>query len=334
MSRTASRTIVLTLATILAAAAPAVADDHGRNADPASVRLIASFDPGAGGAFAESIAWAGHDTLVASVNHWGTETEPGVWSSNILDVMLVPVRGGAPTTLQSIDLGPAAMALGVAHEDGATYVAINNFSGDPAGQPATGVLRVTREGVERVMTLPFGATANGLAVVDHVLYVTDSTAGAIWSGPTRTATSPTIPWLTSPLLLPVDDPNLPPIGANGIVYSRGSMLVASWAQGLIVRIPLDRRGTAGNPTVLAQDPLLVEVDGLTLDRNGDLLATVNKDPGALLRIGPRGNVTPVTLPDGTFDYPTQAVVKEDATYVANGSYFNGTPSVIEIHRTR
>lgn len=326
MFHRSARTLGLVLTGLIVATTPAFADDH---AAPPSVRVVATITPGGIGTFAESMASDGERALLVSTTQIGAETSPGVYDSNFGEILSVPTKGGEPVVLQRVDLTPAAMFMGITVADHMPYVTVYNFSGDSTADWQSGVLRVTRSGLERVMTLPNDTFPNGIAVFDDAIYVTDSARGAIWRGSTRSASTPTEPWLSSPLLK-ADDPSLY-IGADGIIYDRDGLLVTNWANGQILRVPFQRKGAASAPIVVVQDPRLVRADGF-VSTGSDLIVAVNgeADGGALVRVSKSGQVQPIELPAGSLDYPTQPVVTQGRLFVVNGAYNTGTPSVIEV----
>ncbi len=163
--------------------------------------VITEFDPGAGGAFAESMAPDGHGGMVVSVTTWGIRGLESGWTSNTGQLWKVGPDGSKAKFGPEIDLSPTGMLMGVAvDERGAVFVALNNFGSDyeMAEDPPSGVLRVTPEGFERVMTLPEAVYANGLAVNDRTLYVTDSMGGSIWEGPSGSVSTPDDPVVPLP----------------------------------------------------------------------------------------------------------------------------------------
>lgn len=341
MRRTLSTGLALALAGLMSVAAPASARTSGVN-DPGhpawTARVVTTFDPGDSGAFAESLAPAGHGALIASLNVWGPllsgdpDAPDAVWGPSVGQLWLIRHDGTRTQFGKDLDLGVYGMLTGVAVDPyGRAYVAFVSNTPDPL----PGVLRVTRAGtVTRVMTLPEGSLPNGLVVHHGKLYVTDSQAGAVWRGTTRHLTTPTRPWFSSPKLAPIDDPNLPPIGANGIAYRDGAMYVTSWAKGLIMRIGISHSGTATGARVLAKDARLVEADGIAFDLLGRAWVTVNAGDGSLVIVSRFGHVRTAKTPAGALDYPTQAVIGCRGTvYVANGSYFNGTPNVVALTRS-
>ncbi len=313
---------VAALAGSLAVSAPATATTTSARAS-----VIATF--GTTESFAESGTTDRAGNLVVSVTHW---------VDGAGQLYLVRPDGRTSTFGPSIALGGCAMMLGVDLDArGNAIVAIFNF--DPScgtDSPATGLLKVTSHKVSRLTTLPEGTWPNGVEVVGDRVYVTESLSGAVWRVPTDRVTAPTDPWLTSPLLAPLDDPV---IGANGVLFRDGALWLTSYAQGLIVRVPVRHNGSPGTPTVVASDPRLVTADGIAFDTHGTLWVAVNHrtlpdgsmDMGHLVTVNRHGTVSDVARLDGIVDYPTQVLFGHgDRMFVVNGSYFYGTPNITRV----
>jgi hypothetical protein len=313
---------VAALAGSLAVSAPATATTTAARAT-----VIATF--GTTESFAESGTTDRAGNVVVSVTHWVDGAG-----------QLYLVRPGGRTTAfgPSIALGGCAMMLGVDLDArGNAIVAIFNF--DPscgADSPASGLLKVTSREVTRLTTMPEGTWPNGVEVVGDTVYVTESLSGAVWTAPTDRVTTQTQPWLTSPLLAPLDDPA---IGADGVLFRDGALWLTSYAQGLIVRVPVRHNGSPGTPTVVASDPRLVTADGIAFDSHGTLWVAVNHrtlpdgslDSGHLVTVTRRGAVSDTTVGAGLLDYPTQVLFGHDGrAFVVNGSYLYGTPNILRI----
>jgi sugar lactone lactonase YvrE len=185
---------------------------------------------------------------------------------------------GEQSTFASFDVGgfgPLGMAIDAA---GTVYVAV--ASTDPATQ---GVYRVSADGTAtrlpgtEAMTFP-----NGLALDRRGnLFVTDAAFGAVWRIPRG---GPAEVWLHDPLL--VGTGNLGagvPIGANGIAVDGDAVIVANTEKATLVRIPILQNGTAGEPEVVAEDPALLGIDGITLDVHGAVYAAINLQ-NAIVRV--------------------------------------------------
>jgi sugar lactone lactonase YvrE len=169
-----------------------------------------------------------------------------------------------------------------------------------------GVWKIGRDG--RPERLPgSGGMRNPNALTfdaDGDLYVTDSDDGTIWRFP-RTGAGAL--WLRHPLL--AHAPGFG-VGANGIVFQPPrTLFVANTEQGLIARIPIERSGGPGEPRVVASGPELLTVDGLAIDPQGFICATIVfggvGGPAPVVRVDPAtGAAVPLTDQWGAFDFPT------------------------------
>jgi hypothetical protein len=316
-------------ALVLAASTASVATTQPTQPSAARARVIATF--GSGDAFAESATLDAHGNAVVSVTYWGA-------TDNVGRLWVVRPDGRKTQLGPDIALGGCAMILGVDLDAvGNAYVAVFNF--DPAScgtsSPASGLLKVTHRSVSQLTTLPDGSWPNGVDVVGSYAYVTDSLGGSVWKVRTDRATEPATPWLVSTLLAPYDDPDLA-LGADGVLYRDGTLWLTSYAQGLIVKVPVRRDGSAGKPVVAARDPRLVTADGIAFDCTGTLWVAVNRSTlpdgsagtGALVTVTPRGTVSRVAFAEGHLDYPTQALwLPGHRLLVVNGSYDVMAPNV-------
>jgi sugar lactone lactonase YvrE len=188
------------------------------------------------------------------------------------------------------------------------------------------------------MTLPEIAMPNEVAVDAGSLYVTDSQNGFVWKGSTSRPSMPVDPWFASDLLAPVSG-----MGANGITAGKGALYVSSYDRGLILRIPVGSGQASGSAKVLVEDETLVGADGITLDLKGRLWVAVSGQhdfstwppgitvPPQIAVVSPNGRIASAVTAEGSLDYPTAVVLGQEGTvYVANGSYFLGTPSVVAL----
>lgn len=131
---------------------------------------------------------------------------------------------------------------------------------------------------------------------DHqngTLYVTDMTGGAVW----RIDRNGVELWLQDPALqgtLPPPAPIFPPdlrLGANGIAFRQSAVYVAVTWTPRLVRIPVDRDGSAGTPEVVVSPPAffamgVFALDGLALDVFGNFFAAAPS--GSVVRISADG----------------------------------------------
>jgi hypothetical protein len=173
---------------------------------------------------------------------------------------------------------------------------------------------------------------NGLTFDDRGnLYVTESATGAIW----KVARGSHVPmlWLTHELLSP---PQGGAFGANGIVYKDKSLFVVNTDKGILLRVPLNRDGSPGEPTVRAQllDPLGATIgpDGLRIGPDYALYATGAYE-GLLVRIAEDGSWKVVL--DG-LAYPTGVAFgktrgERDTVYLSNLlATINNEPGVVKV----
>jgi sugar lactone lactonase YvrE len=175
---------------------------------------------------------------------------------------------GEQTTLASLGLsgfGPLGLAVDAR---GNLYVAAASFN--PATQ---GVYRITPDGT--ATRLPgTGAIGfpNGLAFDQRGnLYVADST-GTVWRIPRGGSAEV---WSDDPLLVGNGAAGAGvPIGANGITYRTNEIVVGNTDLGRLISIPILPDGSAGEASILLDDPAIFAIDGLTVDAHGTIYACV------------------------------------------------------------
>jgi sugar lactone lactonase YvrE len=196
----------------------------------------------------------------------------------------------APDGTQSVfaTFPSGSMSLGVRLDSaGNLYVAV-------AG---SGVWRVPARGGTPVEIAPVPGLPNGL-VFDRQgnLYVSDSLGGAIY----RIARDGSVAlWSDSPLLAGTTGPGPCgtahpsglPLGANGLAFdSHGDLLVANTTLGTIVRIPVNRDGSAGTAGVfVGPDCRLWGADGVAMDVRGNLYVAANAE-NDIVRVSPQGDL--------------------------------------------
>jgi sugar lactone lactonase YvrE len=278
-------------------------------------REVTSF---ASPAFAEGLAADRHGNLFASVTDWDSLTGQ--------IVRISPT--GAQTPYGEPITTDDGILTGVAFDQhGRLYVGYAPFT----DTLLPGVFRIEPDGsASRVVTLSAWAFPNGLAFRAGYLYISDSWLGVVWRvRPDRGESSPTTPWLESPLLFSETG-----LGANGIAFRGDDLYIAVSDPGLIVRVPLRPKGGPGEITVVpgGDDPAFAEVDGITFDVKGNLYATTNTN--ALLRLAPDGTLE--SMIDATWlDYPTMAVFGTGphlgmTLFVENGSFEGEAPNLIAL----
>lgn len=216
--------------------------------------------------------------------------------------------GETITVLHSFPGGPGAAGLAVS-PSGVLYYAYPN-----PGDPANGVYRlVGDEAPERLPGSENIALANGLALSKQGdLYVTDSFMGAVWRIPHDGGMAEI--WIQHEWLAGCSADFA--VGANGIALWQDSMYVASTEKGLIVRIPILKDGTPGQPNIVAGDTEcdpedeLDGPDGIALDVHGNIFALlvlqhklvrIDSDDGSLtvLLTADDGLFNPASIAFGT-----------------------------------
>ena len=196
---------------------------------------------------------------------------------------------GTETTLWQRPGGPAPAGLAVS-ASGTVFFAVP----DPGG-PDVGVYRVTDDGVQRLPGTENMLVPNGLALDKHGnLYASDSVLGAIWRMPAD-GSAPAESWLSHPVAAAC--PGTAGIGANGIAFWKGDLLVANTEKGLLARVPIGNDGSPGEAEVVAGDTdceptdALYGMDAVALDIHGQVYALLVLQH-RLVRINPvSGEIT-------------------------------------------
>jgi sugar lactone lactonase YvrE len=206
-------------------------------------------------------------------------------------------RDGTMSTLATIplplDTFPGVVGLAV-DAPGNVYAAVS--AGDPA---TTGVYKIAPDGsFARLPGTEEIAFPNGITFDKQGnLYVTDTTAGAVWLVPARGGAAEI--WFESELLAGDGSANLGiPIGANGIAVRQNAVVVANSEGARLVHIPIEPDGSAGAPTVLAEGDTLYGADGIAFDVHGNIWVAVIFQ-STIVRVSPSGDVeTIATAADG------------------------------------
>jgi sugar lactone lactonase YvrE len=208
-----------------------------------------------------------------------------------------------------VDLVPRPSCLGanglVVDANGTAFAAV--FGAD---ESTRGVYRIEPWGdLERLPGTGAIVYPNGLAFDRHNgnLYVTDFIRGAIWRIPHG---EPAELWaeggpLAGNLPLPPGFPPLNfPMGANGIAFDRGRVIVAVTYAPRLVSIPVNQDGSAGTPEILAGPPSFLSrqvysLDGLALDVHGNFYVA-SPSSHAIIRVSPDGSdiTTVAAAPEG------------------------------------
>lgn len=274
--RTTPIVIAATVVALLVPSGLAVATGH--------VDTVVSFDPAAG-EFPEGIA---------------------VDKTGDVYVSLLPrdeIRRIAPDGTQATHafLPPGATPAGLAVAANQTvYVAagavdFTTFDSDPA---IRGVYRIDRHGaVERLAGTENMIFPNDVALDKRGnVYATDTREGAVWRIPPGGTAEP---WLDDPLLDGTGALGFGiPIGANGIAFRHGELVVTNPDRGMLVTVPVQADGSAGTPSVLAASPDLLSADGIAFDVHGDVYVGVGFH-NTVVRVTPDGSLeTIATGADG------------------------------------
>lgn len=219
---------------------------------------------------------------------------------------------------------PAFGPLGLATDaTGNVYVCDATF--DPS---TAGIYRVSPDGTAtRLDGTSSMVFPNGVALDKQGnVYASDSATGSIWKIP-RGGTGAI--WLQDPLLQGTGAFNLPfPIGANGIEFRRGDLIVANTEVGSLVSIPVLPDGSPGTPTVIADGPELFGSDGIAVGVLGDVFVAVNPQ-STLVRVAPDGSTTTLATGADGLENPASlafgAGSDRKSMYVTNFAIFTSPP---------
>jgi sugar lactone lactonase YvrE len=180
----------------------------------------------------------------------------------------------------------------------------------------------TRVDGSQSITLPNAVDFSG----DGTMYVTDTIAGAIWRVPVGGAAEE---WITDPLLAGNESFGFPfPVGANGIVVRDRTVYVGVSETGLVVTVPINSDGSAGQALVFAE-VADVFIDGIALDEQGNVYIA-NPMADAIVKVSANGTVETIAGAGDGLDTPTSLVIgtgagNENTLYVSNFSVGLGRP---------
>lgn len=217
----------------------------------------------------------------------------------------------------------AAVTTGIARaHDGTLYV---NYA---TGNKLTGVWRVNpkHHTAKQIACLPESGFPNGLALDEKrgVLYAADSVKGTVWRVPAKAApgrgcVKPKA-WATGSKLRP-SAASAVGVGANGVKLRNGAVWVSNSDKGLLLRIPVNRNGSAG--------PIQTRATGL--DGIDDFAFAFPGRDDTVLAALILSNEVAVVRPNGTHSIaltaadglsnPTSVAVRGKTVYVPSASYF-------------
>jgi sugar lactone lactonase YvrE len=205
---------------------------------------------------------------------------------------------GEKTTLHEFPKGPGASGLAVS-PSGVLYFGYPN-----PGYPDNGVYRLEGDGEPELLPGSENiVVANGLALTAQGdLYVSDSAMGIVYRFPNGEDDAEI--WIQHPLMAGCGPEDF---GANGVAFWKDSLFVANTFRGALVRVPILKDGTAGEPEIVAGDEDcefddLFGMDGIALDVHGNVYALLVMQH-KLVRIDPNDGSYTVLLTeeDGLFN---------------------------------
>ena len=276
----------------------------------ASIETVVAFNPLAG-EFPEGVA------VDKTGNVYVSLTEP------VGDVVKFAPDGSRSVLAHfaAASFGPLGLATSAARD---VYVADATF--DPS---TAGIYRVTPDGTSTRLdgTGPM-QFPNGVALDKRGnVYATDSATGAVWRIPPGDSGEI---WFQSPLLEGTGAFGLGvPLGANGIAFRNGRILVSNTEGAKLVSIPVLPDGSAGSPTVVAEGPDLLGSDGIALGALGDVFVAVNPQ-NMIVRVAADGSITTIATAADGLENPASLAFgagrgDRRSMYVTNFAIFTSPP---------
>jgi sugar lactone lactonase YvrE len=274
------------------------------------IETVVAFNP-AVGEFPEGVALDKTGNLYVSL------IEP------VGDVLKITPDGSRSVLahFDAANFGPLGLATSAS---GDVYVADATF--DPS---TAGIYRVTRDGTSTRLagTGPM-RFPNGVALDTRGnVYATDSATGAIWRIPPGGSGEI---WFQDPLLEGTGAFGLGfPIGANGIAFRNGQILVANTEGAKLVSIPVLPNGSAGSPKVVAEGSGLFGSDGIALGVLDDVFVALNPQ-NMLVRVAPDGSITTLATAADGLENPASLAFgtgrgDRKSLYMTNFAVFTASP---------
>ncbi|MCJ1676864.1 hypothetical protein MTF65_05785 [Streptomyces sp. APSN-46.1] len=211
-------------------------------------------------------------------------------------------------------IGVAAATGIVRAHDGTLYV------GYATGTEANGIWRITPDGRVEQFTgsdLPTDAFVNGLAIDERhgVLYAADAYLGKVWRVSLDDGSATT--WATGAALERAGF-----VGANGIKVRNDSVWVSNLDQGTLLRIPVERDGSAGAIETRATG--LGGIDDFAFAGHGEtVLAALNATSEVALVRHDGSHTVLLTAADGLSN-PTSVAVRHEKVYVPSAAFTTQT----------
>jgi DNA-binding beta-propeller fold protein YncE len=233
----------------------------------------------------------------------------------ILAQLPEPASGAACPVLGPL-LRVQALTVGIVRDHaGRLYVAL--CTGSPQLQ---GIWRISPDGsARRIAALPPGGIPNGMALdqQNNLIYVADSLLGVIWR--VSITDGRVTAWAAGPQLAPNGF-----LGANGLKLHDGTVWVSNTQLGTLLRIPIQRDGSAGPIETIATG--LPGIDDFAFTGPGTsapILAAINPFSTVVL-IQPDGSQqTVLTAADGLSN-PSSLAVRGGTVYVLSAAYLTQT----------
>jgi len=211
-----------------------------------------------------------------------------------------------------------ALSEGLARaDDGSIYVGYE--AGD---QELNGIWRVKPGGrPQRIIALPADTFPNGMALDRHTgqLYFADAIRGVVWRAPASGGRATV--WADGPELKVTGRFGL---GANGLKLHNGAVWVTNFDQGLLLRIPMTRAGSAGPIQTRAElggggPDDFVFVD----DHHDDTIVAL--DPGNQVQfVRSDGTTSTILSAHDGLQGPTSIVLRGNRMYIFSAAFITVT----------
>jgi len=221
----------------------------------------------------------------------------------------------------------AALTVGIVRDHaGSLYVALCTRT-----PGLEGIWRISPAGsARRIAALPAGGIPNDMALDDRhgFLYVADSLLNTVWR--VSIAHGTVAAWAAGPQLAPAGG-----LGANGLQLHDGAVWVNNNQLGTLLRIPIQRDGSAGPIDTVATG--LPGIDNFTFTgpgANAPILAAINRFSTVVLIRHDGSEQTVLTAADGLSN-PSAIAVRGGTVYVLSSAYVTRTdPNILLAHLHR